>query len=125
MPEPDAANARRRDGKPALPELVGDAHLAESRLLDGKLNDGALDLFGDAVLEHRLLAGNFGKRDLPAFLVQLLEAVEAVPAIPHHLAGLAHIAELLGQLQQTNFRADNFLIFGHDVLFLKTPKHGA
>ena len=32
-----------------------------------------------------------------------VEAVEAVAAVAHHLAGLADIAELLGELQQCQF----------------------
>jgi hypothetical protein len=50
-------------------------------------------------LENRLLQGDFGQRDLAAFLVELLEALEAVPAMAHHFAGLADVAELRGQLQ--------------------------
>jgi hypothetical protein len=34
----------------------------------------------------------------------------------HHLAGLADIAELLGELQQPDFRADDLLVGRHDVL---------
>ena len=55
----------------------------------------------------------FGQRDLAALLVQLLEPIEAVPAVSHHLAGLADIAELLGEFEQANLGADNLLIFGH------------
>ena len=40
-----------------------------SRLLDGKRDDGAPDLFGDAVLERRLLPGDFGQRALAAHLI--------------------------------------------------------
>src|SRR5262249_34086706 len=46
-------------------------------------------------------------------VVQLLEAVEAVPAVAPHLAGLAHIAELLGQLEQTDLGADDLLFLRH------------
>ena len=99
--------------------------LPERWLLDGELNNGAFDIFRDPVLEDWLLPGNFGQRQIAAFVVKLLEAVEAVPAVAHHLAGLAHVAELLGEFEQANLGADNFLIFGHDVVFLKTPKHGA
>ena len=53
------------------------------------------------------------KRQLAAFVVELLEAVEAVAAVAHHLAGLADVAELLGQLQQSNFGADDLLFGGH------------
>ncbi len=51
-------SGRRRatHGEPALSEFIGDADLPESRLFDGKRHDGGLDLFGDAVLEHRLLS---------------------------------------------------------------------
>ncbi len=52
---PHAADACRRHGEPALSQFIGDAHLPEGRLLDGESHDGVLDLFGDAVLEHRLL----------------------------------------------------------------------
>src|SRR5439155_18134851 len=44
---------------------------------------------------------------------QFLEAVEAVPAIAHHLAGLADVPELLGQLQQPDLRSDNLLLLCH------------
>src|SRR5947209_14177627 len=47
---------------------------------------------------------------LAAFVVQLLEPIEAVAAIPHHLAGLADIGELLGQLQQAHFRPNDLLL---------------
>src|SRR5205814_4081645 len=53
---------------------------------------------------------------LAAFVVQLLEPIEAVPAVPHHLAGLANIAELLGQLQQTHLHPDNLLLLRHVVV---------
>src|ERR1700724_758850 len=46
----------------------------------------------------------------------LLEAVEAVAAITHHLAGLAHIAKLLGKLQEPDLGADDLLFGGHGVL---------
>jgi len=39
---PHAAHAGGRYGKPALPQLVGDADLAERRLLNSECNDGAL-----------------------------------------------------------------------------------
>jgi hypothetical protein len=52
---PHAAHARGRNSKPALSQLVGDAHLPEGRLVDGKLNNRGLDLLGDAVLRDRLL----------------------------------------------------------------------
>src|SRR5205814_7959162 len=53
---------------------------------------------------------------LAAFVVQLLEPIEAVPAVPHHLAGLADIAELFGQLQQTHLHPDNLLLLRHVVV---------
>jgi len=51
----------------------------------------------DAVFQHWLLATDLLQRQLAAFVVKLLEAIEAVAAITHHLAGLAHIAKLLGK----------------------------
>ncbi len=35
-----------------LPQLVGDAQLTEGGLLDGKRNDGVLDLLWKAILQH-------------------------------------------------------------------------
>src|SRR4030088_3217946 len=49
MTLPHATHAGRRDREPALPQLVGDADLAESRLLDGNRHDGVFDLLCDAV----------------------------------------------------------------------------
>ena len=51
-----------------------------------------------------------------AFVVEFLEAVEAVAAVSHHLAGLAHIAELFGELQEPNLGADDLLLGRHGVL---------
>jgi hypothetical protein len=51
-----------------------------------------------------------------ALLVELLEAVEVIAAVAHHLAGLADVAELLGQLQQSNLGADDLLFSRHSVL---------
>ena len=43
-------------------------------------------------------AGGLSVGDLAARVVELSEPVEAVARVAHHLAGLADIAELLGQL---------------------------
>src|SRR3982074_2965991 len=83
MTLPHATHAGRRDREPALPQLVGDADLAESRLLDGNRHDGVFDLLCDAVFQHWLLAADLLQRQLAAFVVKLLEAVEAVAAITH------------------------------------------
>ena len=74
--------------------------------------DRLFDLRRRAVLQDRLLAADLLQRQFTAFVVQLLEPVEAVAAIPHHLAGLADVAELLGQLQQPDLRSDNLLLLG-------------
>ena len=49
MTLPHATRAGGRDREPALPQLVGDADLAKSRLLDGNRHDGVFDLLCDAV----------------------------------------------------------------------------
>src|SRR4029077_4103933 len=46
---PHTAHPGGRDRKPALPQLVGDAQLTEGGLLDGKRNDGILDLLWNAI----------------------------------------------------------------------------
>jgi hypothetical protein len=116
MAQPHAAHAGRRNRQPALLQLVGDADLPEGRLLDRHRHDGVFDLLRHTVLRHRLLAADLLQSEFAALLVELLEAVEAVAAVTPHLAGLAHIAELLGQLQQPNLRADDLLFGGHGGL---------
>ena len=69
-----------------------------------------------AVLQHWLLAADFLQRQLAALVVEFLEPVEAVAAVTHHLAGLADVAELLGELQQPNLGADDLLLSRHGVL---------
>ena len=81
-------------------KLVGDADLAISRPVQRKLDDDRLDLGRRAVLQDRLSSRQFLQRQFAAGVVKLLEAVKAVATVAHHLAGLADVAELLGQLQQ-------------------------
>ena len=50
----------------------------------------------------------------PPFL-QLLEPVEAVATISHHLAGLADIAQLLGEFQHADLGPDDLLFLRHEV----------
>src|SRR6185503_12716038 len=42
--------------------------------------------------------------------------IEAVAAVAHHLAGLADVAELLGQFQQPDLHSDDLLFLGHIVI---------
>src|SRR2546430_19094 len=72
MTLPHATHAGKRDREPVLPQLVGDADLAESRLLDGNRHDGVFDLLCDAVFQHWLLATDLLQRQLAAFVVKLL-----------------------------------------------------
>src|SRR5256884_2158041 len=114
--QPHTAHTGRGDREPALPQLVGNADLTEGRLLNGERNDAILDLLRHAVLQHRLLAADFLQGQFAALIVELLEPVEAVAAVAHHLAGLADIAALLGELQQANLGADDLLFSRHGVL---------
>ena len=125
MALPDAADASRRDRMAELAKLVGDADLAISRLVQRKLDDDRFDLGRRAVLQDRLAPRQFLQRKFAAGVVKLLETVKAVAAIAHHLAGLADIAELLGQLQQPNLGADDLLFLGHRRCPFETPKPGA
>src|SRR5262249_34147756 len=102
--------------EPALPQLVGNADLTEGRLLDRQRYDGILDLLRHAVLQHRFLAADFLQGQFAALVIELLEPIEAVAAVAHHFAGLADIAELLGELQQANLGADDLLFSRHGVL---------
>src|SRR5262249_14619783 len=78
--------------------------------------NGLFNLLRYAILQHRLLATDLLQRQLAACVVKLLGAIEAIAAVAHHLAGLADIAELFGELQQPNFRADDLLFGRHGVL---------
>ena len=51
-----------RGREPALAQLVGDADLAEGRLLDCKRNDGVFDLLRHTVFEHRLFTTDLLQR---------------------------------------------------------------
>src|SRR6202022_3724415 len=82
------------------------------------------DLDRRAVLQHRLAAADLLQRQLASFFVQLLEAKESVAAVAHHLAGLAYIAQLLGQLQQSDLRPNDLLLLRHFVISVP-PKGGS
>ena len=107
-----------------LAHFVGDPHLAERRLFQRQLENDGFDLGRGPVAQQRLPARQLLQRHLAAGVVQLLEAVEAVARVAHHLAGLADVAQLLGELQQPHFAADDFLVLGH-VGVLKEPEPGA
>src|SRR5262249_61274957 len=59
---------------------------------------------------------DFLQGQFAALVIELLEPIEAVAAVAHHFAGLADIAELLGELQQANLGADDLLFSRHGVL---------
>src|SRR3954451_14723997 len=75
--------------------------------------DGGLDLGRRAVRQQGLTTGQLLKGELAAGVVELLEAIEAVARVAHHLAGLAPVAKLLGELQKTHLGPDDLLLFGH------------
>jgi len=122
---PHAPHPERRDRYVLLPQLIRDPHLAPGRLLDRQLDHRLLDLRRHAVLQDRLLATDLLQGQLATFVIQLLEAIKAVTALPHDLAGLADIAELLGQLQQPDLVADHLLVVGHRGLLSRRRRGGA
>jgi len=107
-----------------LANLVGDADLAEGGLLQRQVEDDRLDLRRRPVLQDWLAPRQLLQRQFAAGLVKLLETVEAVARVAHHLAGLADIAELLGQLQQSHFGANDLLVLGHGRCPFQTPRPG-
>jgi len=113
MTLPDAADPSRRDGQAPPFHRFGHPDLTPGRLLDGDGHHRLLDLGGGAVLQHRLAAAHLSQGQFAAFVVQFLEAIKAVARVAQHLAGLADIAELAGQLQQPNLRADDLLFLCH------------
>ena len=98
---------------PLLGQFVGDPRLAPGRLVDRHGHHRRLDLRQHPVLQDRLAARHLLKRQFAAFVVEILEPIEAVPAVAHYLAGLADVAELLGQFEQARLGANDFLILGH------------
>jgi hypothetical protein len=63
MTLPHATHAGGRDREPALPQLVGDADLAEGRLLGASANDGIFDLLRHAILQYRWCAIRFERKE--------------------------------------------------------------
>jgi hypothetical protein len=68
-----------------------------------------------AVLQGWLSPRQFLQRQFAACIIELLEAIETVAAVAHHLAGLADVAELLGQLEQPYLGANDLLFLGHGL----------
>ncbi len=66
----------------AFPQLVGNADLAEGRLLNGKRNDGTFDLLRHTIFQHWFLTADLLQCEFAAFVVKLLEATKAVAANP-------------------------------------------
>jgi hypothetical protein len=112
----------RRDRQALALERLRHPHLAPGGLLDRQIDHRPFDLRRRAVFQHWLAPADLLQGQLAAFVVQLLEAVKAVTAVAHHLAGSAHIAELLGQLQQTELGSDDLLLLCHHGL--PTPAGG-
>src|SRR5690606_25400720 len=104
---------RRRNRQPPLAQLVRYPHLTPRRLLQRQLHHRLLDLRRHPILQVRLPARHLLQRELSAFLVQLLEPVEAVARVTHDLAGLAHVPQLLRQLQQAQLRSNDLLHLRH------------
>jgi hypothetical protein len=75
-----------------------------------------LDLWGDAVFEDGLAAGELLEGELAAFFIELLEAIEAVTGISHDFAG--DVAELLGELDQACLGTDDLPVLGHGGVLL-------
>ena len=92
---------------PPLAELVAPSYLAERRLLEREADDRLFDLRGRPVPQIRLPAELLDQCLDAALLDRLLVPVERVAGVAHDLAGLRHVAELLGPPQQAN------LVFGH------------
>src|SRR3984893_2645863 len=129
MTLPHATHAGRRDREPALPQLVGDADLAESRLLDGNRHDGVFDLLCDAVFQHWLLAADLLPRQLGAFVVKLLEAVEAVAAITLILQAWLTLPSCLASSKSPTLARMIFcsvvMVFSHSPRALRNPDRSA
>ena len=94
---------------PQLQQFVGNTRLAVGRLLDRRQRPRPLQpltapLRFCRIGLHRL--NSSCKSKLATFVVQLLETIEAVARVTHHLARLADVAELFGQLQQADLERE-------------------
>ncbi len=116
MALPHATHTGGGNRQPTPLQRLRYPHLAPGRLLDCHLDRRLFDVRRRPVLQDRLAAADLLQRQLAAFVVQLLEPIKAVAAVAHHLAGLADIAELLGQFQEPDLRSDNLLFLGHSVI---------
>ena len=105
--KPDPADAGRGDVVPPLAELVAHSYPAERRLLEREADDRLFDLRRRPIPQIRLPAGLLEQGFDAALFDRLLVPVERVAGVAHDLAGLRHVAELLGQPQQAN------LVFDH------------
>jgi hypothetical protein len=122
MALPDAPHAGGRDQEVPFAQLVAHPHLAQGRLLQGQSHDRFLDLRRGPIPQVRLPAGLLEQRLDAALLNRLLVAIEGVAREAHDLAGLRHVAELLGQPQQADLVLDDFWVCTHlGVPFWSTP----
>jgi hypothetical protein len=110
---PHTAHPKGRDRLAALFQFVRYPQLTPARLRDRQFDHRRLERGIHPVLQDRLGAADVLQRQLATFIVELLKPVKAVAAITHQLAGLAHVAELLGQLQQADLGPDYFLCLRH------------
>jgi hypothetical protein len=113
MPQPDAPDARRRDGQGLLAQCIGHTHLPPRGLINRHLYNGLLQLDRHPILQDRLLAGELLQRRLTARVIELFEPREAVSALAHELTGFGDIAELLRQFQHADLHLDDLLFRRH------------
>ena len=77
-----------------------------------------------AVLQHRLLAADFGQRQFAVLFVELLEAVEAIATVAHDLAAWHTLPRCLASSSSPTFAR---MIFCSVVMvvFSNPPRRGA
>ncbi len=98
MPQLYRADTTRRDEQPLPLHLIGDTHLAISRLLDSKGDHGLFHCFVNTVLEDGFLSTYLSQGKFSAAIVQLLEAVEAVTRVVYYLARLLTLPSMSASL---------------------------
>jgi hypothetical protein len=92
--------------------------VAIGRLFQRKLQDRLLNALFHTILRQWFLAANLLQSQLSALLIQLGETIEAVSRIAAALrapglTGLADVAQLLRQFEQSYLILDNLLIGCH------------
>jgi hypothetical protein len=111
---PDAADAAGGDADLAQGEFVGDAQAAVCGEIEGVLEDGVLNVLGQAVGMGFLGTGQAVEQALGAEGLEVpSDLVELLAGVTHDLAGLGYVVEFSGEFEEAELAACDFVSGGH------------